>query len=58
MQKFEVTYECQNKNCRYQYVLEIEAISKAAAWKTSSASCPSHEMSGDMLPVKVKALGK
>ena len=58
MPKFEVTYECQNENCKYQDVLEIEAISKAAAWKTASVPCPSHEMTGDMLPVKVKELGK
>ena len=58
MLKFERTYESQNEECKYQYVLEIEVISKATAWKTASAPCPSHEMTGDMLPVKVKELGK
>ena len=53
MPKYKVTYECQNEKCRYQETLEIEEISKAAAWKTSSAPCPAHEELGDMLPVKV-----
>jgi hypothetical protein len=56
MPKYAVTYECQNENCGYQDTLEIEAKSKAAAWKTASAPCPAHEESGDMLPVKVREL--
>jgi len=56
MKRYEVTYECQNEKCKYHDTLEIEAISKAAAWKTASAPCPAHELLGDMLPVNVKEL--
>ena len=56
MTKFKVTYECPNPDCRYQDTLEIDALSKAAAWKTASAPCPSHELSGDMQPIRVQEI--
>jgi hypothetical protein len=56
MPLYKVTYQCQNRDCKYQDILEIVAISKAAAWKTASICCPSHKLLGDMLPVKVDEL--
>jgi len=58
MPKFKVTYECPNPKCRYQDTLEIDAPSKATAWKTASAPCPAHELSGDMQPVRVEEIKK
>lgn len=58
MAKFKVTYECPNPKCRYQDTLEIDALTKAAAWKTASAPCPAHELSGDMQPVQVEEIEK
>lgn len=54
MPKFRVTYECPNPKCRKQDTLEIEAPTTAAAWKTASAPCPAHELSGDTQPVRVE----
>ena len=54
MAKFKVTYGCPNPKCRYQDTLEIDASSKAEAWKSCSAPCPAHELSGDMQPVDVE----
>jgi hypothetical protein len=58
MARFKVTYECPNPKCRYQDIREIDAPSKAAAWKTCWAPCPAHELSGDMEPVRVEEIEK
>jgi hypothetical protein len=53
MARFEVTYKCPNPECRHRDTLILVVASKAKAWKTTSAPCPAHRLSGDMKAVKV-----
>lgn len=57
MPKYRVTYRCENEKCQYGETVDIEANSKAAAWKTAYTLCPAHEELGDRLPAKVEELG-
>jgi len=53
MARFEVTYACPVPECRHRDIRIIVIPSKVKAWKTTSAPCPNHKLSGDMKAVKV-----
>jgi len=53
MARFEVTYKCPIPECRHRDTIILVVPSKAKAWKTTSAPCPEHKLSGDMKAAKV-----